>query len=81
MLRPQDTNTRETKRLDGIWSFQLDGDSEGRDARWFSADLPAPRDMAVPATLMRTWGHMDLGVYAKVVEGGTVSVGSEVGQP
>ncbi|GAB2759832.1 beta-glucuronidase [Terrabacter koreensis] len=50
MLRPQDTNTRETKRLDGIWSFQLDGDSEGRDARWFSADLPAPRDMAVPAS-------------------------------
>lgn len=50
MLRPQDTNTRETKRLDGIWSFQLDGDSEGRDARWFSADLPTPRDMAVPAS-------------------------------
>ena len=50
MLRPQDTNTRETKRLDGIWSFQLDGDSEGRDARWFGADLPAPRDMAVPAS-------------------------------
>ena len=41
----------------------------------------AARDMAVPATLMRTWGHMDLGMYARVVEGGTVSVGSEVGQP
>jgi MOSC domain-containing protein len=38
----------------------------------------AARDMAVPATLMRTWGHQDLGMYAKVVEGGTISVGSEV---
>jgi uncharacterized protein YcbX len=38
----------------------------------------AARDMAIPAILMRTWGHSDLGVYATVVEGGTVSVGSEV---
>jgi beta-glucuronidase len=50
MLRPQDTSTRETKRLDGIWSFQLDGDSAGRDAGWFRGPLPAPRDMAVPAS-------------------------------
>lgn len=50
MLRPQDTSTRETKRLDGIWSFQLDGDSTGRDAGWFRDALPAPRDMAVPAS-------------------------------
>src|SRR6478672_104937 len=50
MLRPQDTSTRETKRLDGIWSFQLDGDSTGRDAEWFRHALPAPRDMAVPAS-------------------------------
>ena len=40
MLRPQDTSTRETKRLDGIWSFQLDGDSTGRDAGWFRAASP-----------------------------------------
>jgi beta-glucuronidase len=50
MLRPQDTTTRETKRLDGIWAFQLDAASEGRDAGWFRAALPAPRDMAVPAS-------------------------------
>ncbi|HET7799125.1 MAG TPA: beta-glucuronidase [Humibacillus xanthopallidus] len=50
MLRPQDTATRETKRLDGIWSFQLDGDSAGRDAGWFGGPLPSPRDMAVPAS-------------------------------
>jgi beta-glucuronidase len=50
MLRPQDTSTRETKRLDGIWSFQLDGDSAGRDAGWFRGALPAARDMAVPAS-------------------------------
>jgi uncharacterized protein YcbX len=38
----------------------------------------AARDMAIPATLLRTWGHQDFGIYAKVVAGGTVSVGSEV---
>jgi uncharacterized protein YcbX len=43
--------------------------------------MTAARDMAVPATLMRTWGHQDLGMYAKVVEGGTVSIGDAVGRP
>jgi beta-glucuronidase len=50
MLRPQATSTRETKRLDGIWSFQLDGDAAGRGAGWFRGALPSPRDMAVPAS-------------------------------
>jgi hypothetical protein len=26
MLRPQDSSTREKKRLDGLWSFRLDPD-------------------------------------------------------
>jgi beta-glucuronidase len=50
MLRPQDTTTRETKRLDGIWAFQLDAGAQGRDAGWYSGALPSPRDMAVPAS-------------------------------
>ena len=50
MLRPQDSSTRETKRLDGLWSFQLDGDSAGVGEGWFRRPLPAPRDMAVPAS-------------------------------
>ena len=36
------------------------------------------RDMAVPATLMRTWGHQDFGIYAKVLVGGLVAVGAPV---
>jgi uncharacterized protein YcbX len=36
------------------------------------------RDMAIPATLMRTWGHQDFGIYATVVAGGTVGVGDAV---
>jgi uncharacterized protein YcbX len=39
------------------------------------------RDMAIPAHLMRTWGHQDFGIYAKVVTGGTVSVQSPVVAP
>ena len=32
------------------------------------------RDMAIPAHLMRTWGHQDFGIYAKVVSGRTTSL-------
>ena len=39
------------------------------------------RDMAIPAHLMRTWGHEDLGVYAKVVNGGDITVGAPVVAP
>jgi beta-glucuronidase len=51
MLRPQDTTTRETKNLDGLWQFSLDTDgATGRDAGWFRGDLPGARPMAVPAS-------------------------------
>jgi hypothetical protein len=36
------------------------------------------RDMAIPAQLMRAWGHQDFGIYAKVVAGGEVAVGAPV---
>jgi uncharacterized protein YcbX len=36
------------------------------------------RDMAIPAQLMRAWGHQDFGIYAKVAAGGEVAVGAPV---
>jgi uncharacterized protein YcbX len=36
------------------------------------------RDMAIPAHLTRTWGHQDFGIYAKVVEGGEITRGTQV---
>ena len=36
------------------------------------------RDMAIPATLQRTWGHADFGVYGKVTTGGALAVGDPV---
>lgn len=39
------------------------------------------RDIAIPAHLRRTWGHQDFGVYAKVLKGGTIAVGSAVTAP
>lgn len=36
------------------------------------------RDMAIPAALQRGWGHMDFGVYAKVVRGGRIATGDAV---
>lgn len=50
MIRPQDTPTRETKRLDGLWRFRADPDGEGRRQRWFAGPLAEARDMPVPAS-------------------------------
>ncbi len=36
----------------------------------------AVRDMAIPAVLSRSWGHSDLGVYATVVTGGSITAGA-----
>jgi beta-glucuronidase len=50
MLRPQDSATRETKRLDGRWAFALDPDGVGRSEEWFAAPLKDARVMPVPAS-------------------------------
>ncbi|UQU61279.1 beta-glucuronidase [Couchioplanes caeruleus] len=50
MLRPQDTATRERKRLDGLWRFALDPAGAGRAERWFAGPLADAREMAVPAS-------------------------------
>jgi uncharacterized protein YcbX len=36
------------------------------------------RDLAIPATLMRSFGHADCGVYGEVVEAGAIAVGDRV---
>lgn len=36
----------------------------------------AERDTAIPPTLMRTFNHMDFGIYAKILEGGSISAGT-----
>jgi len=33
------------------------------------------RDMAIPATLQRAYGHMDFGIYARVIGGGEIAGG------
>lgn len=38
----------------------------------------AHRDLDIPATLQRHWGHTNFGVYARVIEGGSVRPGDEV---
>ena len=40
----------------------------------------ADRDMAIPAALMRAYGHEDFGVYATVTERGTIRCGDTVTQ-
>ncbi len=43
--------------------------------------VTAERNMTIPRSLMDTYGHPDLGVYAEVLEGGTVEIGSPVEIP
>ncbi len=38
----------------------------------------AARDLNIPHTLMRTYGHADLGVYAEVIEGGVIATGDAI---
>jgi len=38
----------------------------------------ATRDTSIPPDMLRMYGHNDLGLYAKVVEGGEISVGDEI---
>ncbi|WP_295846885.1 MOSC domain-containing protein [Tardiphaga sp.] len=38
----------------------------------------AARDLTIPATLMRTYGHADLGVYAEVISDGMISEGDAI---
>ncbi len=40
--------------------------------------VTAKRDMAIPALLTRTWGHTDVGIYAKVSTGGSIATGDSV---
>jgi beta-glucuronidase len=50
VLRPQDSATRERKRLDSLWRFALDPSGAGRTDRWYTGPLPDAREMAVPAS-------------------------------
>ena len=36
------------------------------------------RDLQIPRTLMKTYGHADCGIYGEVIEGGTIAVGDTV---
>jgi uncharacterized protein YcbX len=38
------------------------------------------RDLSIPDTLMRSFGHADCGVYGEVVQGGEIAVGDELSQ-
>jgi len=39
------------------------------------------RDLTIPETLMRRFGHGDCGVYAEVITGGAISVGDRIATP
>jgi MOSC domain-containing protein YiiM len=38
----------------------------------------AARDLNIPQTLMRSYGHADCGVYAEVIADGEIAVGDEI---
>lgn len=38
----------------------------------------AARDLEIPKTLLRTYGHADCGIYAEVITGGTIAAGDRI---
>ncbi|MGF1650799.1 MAG: MOSC domain-containing protein [Hyphomicrobiaceae bacterium] len=40
--------------------------------------LSAARDMSIPATLQRAFGHTDLGVYASIIDAGVLRAGDRI---
>lgn len=41
----------------------------------------AERDLNIPKSLMKEFGHVDMGVYAEVLEGGVIHSGDEISAP
>ena len=39
------------------------------------------RDLNIPATLMKTYGHADCGIYAQVIAGGDIASGDAIVNP
>ncbi len=50
MLRPQDNEARETKSLNGLWSFAMDRQGVGREEGWWRTRLADPTLMPVPSS-------------------------------
>jgi len=49
-MRPCETPTRETRTLNGLWRFALDGEGKGRRERLWSRRLPGDTEMPVPSS-------------------------------
>lgn len=49
VLRAQDNECREAKRLDGLWDFVADPGGVGRTTGWWREPLPGPIAMPVPS--------------------------------
>lgn len=56
MLYPRDSESRETKFLDGVWQFRADQSptrNQGFDQKWWTKRLSQARHVAVLFTLLR----------------------------
>ncbi|MDD4189150.1 MAG: beta-glucuronidase [Eubacteriales bacterium] len=50
MLKPQDSNTRNTKHITGLWDFSFDPGDMGIREKWYAGKLPDAVRMAVPSS-------------------------------
>jgi uncharacterized protein YcbX len=60
-----DTRLKVTKRIVRCAATNVDPDT-------------GMRDLAIPATLMKTFDHADCGIYAQVIAGGEITPGDEI---
>src|SRR5260221_2169865 len=50
MLTPQESHSRDCRRLDGLWRFRFEPGGEGMAEGWWRGPLHGEREMAVPAS-------------------------------
>lgn len=50
MLRPIELESREVKRLDGLWNFSVDHNDMGVTEAWWKSDLKKSQKIAVPSS-------------------------------
>ncbi|MDT3439164.1 beta-glucuronidase [Pseudofrankia sp. BMG5.37] len=50
MLRPQDSATRERRRIEGLWLFRLDPETRGHEDGWWRGRLAEAWEVPVPAS-------------------------------
>ena len=66
-MKPQDSMTRETKQITGLWDFGFDSEDCGVEERWFACKLKQPRRMFISNSYTDIFTEQELHDYVDSV--------------